>query len=245
MRIVFPQNLNCTVCDMPISRKNKYGLCRFCYENMIIINKPCEVCGKPIINLALEENSFDCGFCSGKKFLFDRNISFVEYGNISKELVFKLKYSSKTYIAKTVSEIMYDQIKNEYEEELKDFDFITYVPLGRKREKERGFNQSKKIAEYLSEKVSIQSIGMLRRTKNTKKMHLLGYDDRKRELKNAFEILEDKKECVEGRKILVVDDIFTSGATIDEIAKVLKIAGAENVTSLTFLTGKYVKPVEI
>ncbi len=63
-------------------------------------------------------------------------------------------------------------------------------------------------------------------------------------LKNSFKLKEEAKDLVYGKNILIVDDIFTTGATVDEISKVLRLAGAQELVSLTFLTGKYEKDID-
>ena len=80
--------------------------------------------------------------------------------------------------------------------------------------------------------------------KNTDKLHGLSSQERRRVLKNSFLIKEEMKDLIVNKNILLVDDVFTTGSTVDEMAKVLKLAGAQEVVSLTFLTGKYEKDID-
>ncbi|MEG0249664.1 MAG: ComF family protein [Peptostreptococcus sp.] len=245
---IYPKNLNCILCNMPISRKNKYSMCKSCFEKIIFIKNPCEKCGKAIINLSLDEEVYieACPYCKDKNFLFDRNISILEYGKLSKKLVFYLKYSKKTYISKIMAEMMFDSLSESNKlKMLEEVDYIIYVPLSKKRFKQRGFNQSQKLAMYFSNMVGIDCVDMLIRNKDTKKLHKLNYKRRKKELKNVFSV--DKKfiNRIQDKNILLIDDIFTTGTTVDEISKILKLNGASNIISLTFLTGKYIKDIDI
>lgn len=244
--IIYPQNLNCIFCDMPISRNNRYSICRTCLEKIIFIHNSCEYCGKPLINTSLEvDKSVEkCPYCVDKRFLFDRNISFIEYGDLSKKMVFKLKYSDKTYMAKIIAEIMADSLLNINPNLLGRMDILTYVPLSQKRMESRGFNQAQKIAKYLAGLIGLPLFDLVERTKNTEKLHGLSSRERRRALKNAFTIRKEVRDLIVGKNILIVDDVFTTGATIDEIAKVLKLAGVGQVVSLTFLTGKYEKDID-
>ncbi|WP_242961538.1 ComF family protein [Peptostreptococcus faecalis] len=246
MEIVYPQNLNCIFCDMPIDKKNKYSICKSCYEKLIIIKNSCPKCGKPSINLNLDEDLEieSCGFCKNKRFLFDKNISFIEYDEFSKKFVFGLKYSMKTYLSRIIADIMADIIQKNYKELIYDCDCITFVPLSEKREKERGFNQSEKIAKYLSKKLEKEVYKLILRKRDTKKLSKLDMRDRKKELRDAFVINENFNEKIADKSIILVDDIFTTGATVNEITYKLKLKGAKNVIVLTFLTGKYIKNVD-
>lgn len=243
LKLIYPDNLNCIICNMPISRKNKYSICRPCMEKIMFIHESCVKCGKPTDKNDEENKKYSeaCGYCKDKRFLFDRNISFLEYGDISKKIVFKLKYYNKTYIAKIAAEIIYDSMKKYEREELEMADFITFVPLSEKRIRIRGFNQAEKIAYYLSLLTDIEEKNILKRNRDTKKLYGIKSSGRKKELAGAFSIIDSEKENIYGKRIIVVDDIFTTGATMDEIAKTLKLCGVKRVVSLTLLTGKYDK----
>ncbi len=241
--LILPQNLNCIFCDMPISRNNRYSMCKSCYEKIIFINEACPKCGKPIENIHLDKKIYvdNCGYCEDRNFLFDRNISFLEYNETSIKFVFGLKYGMKTYLSKIMAEIMFDIIKLYYEKEISKIDFICFVPLSKKRYKERGFNQSEKIAFYLSKYLQIPIINAIERKKNTKRLFKLSKNERKKELRNAFNISKKYENNLEGARIILIDDIFTTGSTVDEISKVLKMNGVEQIIVMSFLTGKYTK----
>lgn len=106
-------------------------------------------------------------------------------------------------------------------------DIITPVPLDNRRLKQRGYNQSKLIAKILSEKSGLKLEDILLKVKYTKTQSLLENSQRRKNVENAFSI--KIPELVKNKKVIIFDDIYTTGATANEIAKILKEAGAKNV----------------
>lgn len=172
-----------------------------------------------------------CKFCENKRFYFDRAISCIEYCDKSKVLVLSLKYYGNTYMARYIAQIMRDKLDFEQI----SADYIIPVPLHKKRMKIRGFNQSEKISRYLSDLIKIPLIDCIKRNRNTKRLYSLNKLQREKELKNAFEV-KDRSEKIKGKKVLLIDDIFTTGTTVNEISKKLRIYGVEEIVVLTFLT---------
>ena len=172
-----------------------------------------------------------CKFCENKNFYFDRAISCIEYCDKSKVLVLSLKYYGNTYMSRYIAQVMRDKL----EFEQLSADYVIPVPLHKKRMRTRGFNQAEKIASYLSDYTKIPIIDCIKRNRNTKRLYALNKFQREKELKNAFEVKEDSEEII-GKKIILVDDIFTTGTTVNEISKKLKIYGVDEIIVLTFLT---------
>lgn len=132
---------------------------------------------------------------------------------------------------KYIVEIMKDKLDIENI----NYDYILYVPLHKKRERKRGFNQSKIIAKTLGQHLDIEVLDILERSKSTKRLFELDENERKQELKNAFKVNEDIKKY-KNKSILLIDDIFTTGSTVNEISKILKLNGISNIYILTFLS---------
>ena len=172
-----------------------------------------------------------CKFCENKNFYFDRAISCIEYCDKSKVLVLSLKYYGNTYMSRYIAQVMRDKL----EFEQLSADYIIPVPLHKKRMRTRGFNQAEKIASYLSDYTEIPIIDCIKRNRNTKRLYALNKFQREKELKNAFEVKDGSEEII-GKKIILVDDIFTTGTTVNEISKKLKIYGVDEIIVLTFLT---------
>ncbi len=228
---LFPRNIKCIVCDCEISKSNTYSMCKSCFENINFIKDGCLKCGKNIIRNHIDKYDIECcESCSGKRFLFDRSISCIEYDDISKSIVFRLKYYNKTYLSKIIAKVMYEKLTIEDIE----YDYILHVPLHMKRYNERGFNQSQKISKYLSEMTNKQSLDCIKRISNTKKLYKLNRYERKEELKNAFKIIDVND--LKGKNVLLVDDNFTTGSTTNEISKKLKLEGVNKIYIITFLS---------
>ena len=236
---LYPENISCILCNTSINKNTTYSMCKDCFNDINFILDGCIKCGKPIINYSLEEQSIEgCSYCLNKGFYFDKVISCVEYTQISKKIIFGLKYNNKTYLSKYIAIIM----KEKLELENIKFDYILFVPLHKKRLKERGFNQAEKIAIDLSKITGIPVVDNISRKYNTKRLYKLGKEDRINELKNAFVIKNDIID-LKNKNILLVDDIFTTGSTVNEISKILKINGVNKVFVATFLTRADISPV--
>ena len=206
---------------------DEYGyLCPSCYKRLHIIRNACQKCGS-------EVNDFTdyCDDCKKDKVshLYDRVYCATMFDDVSRGLVYKFKYGKDKSIAKAIIPILCDKFL-EIEETI---DLIMPVPLSRERMGERGFNQAEILARGISEKFSVPlSSSNLIRNRNTPTQTSLDRDERKENLKDAFS-LKDAGE-VKGKIVLIIDDLTTSGATMDEITKILKKNGATAVFGLTF-----------
>ena len=232
LEFLYPDNISCILCDNPINKTNTYSMCKECFTNINFILDGCVKCGKPIVNYSLEEQNIEgCNYCLNKGFYFDKVISCIEYTQLSKKIVFGLKYNNKTYMSKYIAQIM----KEKLELDNIKFDYILFVPLHKKRMKERGFNQAEKIAKNLSNLLNIPMIDKIDRKCNTRRLYILNKKDRIKELKNAF-TLKYSKDNLKNKNILLVDDIFTTGSTVNEISKLLRFEGVNKIFIMTFLT---------
>ena len=134
-------------------------------------------------------------------------------------------------MSKYISQIMIEKLDLE---NIK-FDYILFVPLHKKRMRKRGVNQAEKIAKSLSKLINISVVDNIERIYNTERLYKLNKDEREKELKNVF-VLKDSKHELKNKNILLVDDIFTTGATVNEISKLLKLKNVNKVYVMTFLT---------
>ncbi|MGL6105556.1 MAG: ComF family protein [Romboutsia sp.] len=230
---IYPDNISCILCDKPIKKTNTYSLCKECFNEMRFILDGCIKCGKPIIYHSLEKQDIcGCSYCFNKSFYFDKAISCIEYTDISKKIIFKFKYKNSTYISRYIASIM----KEKLELENLKFEYILFVPLHKKRLRKRGFNQTQKIAKDLSKLINTPVLDKIERKIYTKKLFKLSKEQRYKELKNTF-ILKDKEQELKNKNILIVDDILTTGSTVNEISKILKLNGVNKVFVITLLTG--------
>ena len=176
----------------------------------------CPQCGEPAA--AIEGL---CGFCRKGDYRFDFARSALLFSGTLREIIHHLKYADRVSLANPLGDILKECLDSE------PFtgNRIIPVPLHRRRERQRGFNQAELIAARLGRPLATR---LLRRRKNTPTQTGLSRGERKRNLAGAFEV----RGPVDGTVILV-DDVFTTGSTMNEIARTLKRAGAQRVEVLT------------
>ena len=221
----------CIKCGEILSAHN--GLCSHCFNQIKFISEPfCHICGSPFNN---EKNinltkKYVCANClKEKKKLFDIKRSVFIYDEFSKNLILDLKFNDKTINAEILSNMMFSAGKDIW---LEKPDMIIAVPLHKLRLIKRKYNQSILLAKHLSIKTKIPiNYTSLIRTENTIPQVQLSGRARLNNLKNAFMI--KYPEIIKNKKIVLIDDVETTGSTLKECAKILKKAGAINIYALT------------
>jgi competence protein ComFC len=179
-----------------------------------------------------EEDCFGiCNTCKksikliGKEYQ-DEIVSYGYYGGVLKELILKFKYKDNFTAGDILAEILEEYI-------IKNFNYkeyiITYIPLSKKAKKVRGFNQCEYIAKKISRDLSIQIVEVLIKTKETKEQKKLKKDERFENIKDAFQI----KKIIKNQKIILIDDVTTTGATLKEAHKLLKKFNLKDIKLLT------------
>jgi ComF family protein len=232
LNFIYPRNIYCISCNGPINRDEEYSICSGCREKLkLIYGKTCLKCGKPLDDLYISDICHDCMTSSH---FFNKAISCLEYDELAKKIIYDLKYHKKRYISYHIAEIMYDRLKIE---DMDGFDMIIPVPLHGLKERERGFNQTYLIGKYLSRMTEKEvNRKILVRTKNTITQNKLSREERRSNLERAFEVIN--KENIDKKGILLVDDIFTTGSTVNECSRVLLENGAKTVYVATLATGR-------
>jgi ComF family protein len=213
--IIFPKKcINC-------GREGSF-LCEDCLS-LIPIN-PFEYC----LCEKMEKRN-KCNNCKNKH--LDKILSATDFNNkIVKEAIHKLKYGFIEEISIPLAFLVLSHLQAINCQIDKSFVIIP-VPMHIKKKKRRGFNQSEEIAKLISKATTIPLSTTLIKTKETKPQMELNRNERIKNIKNCFAI-KDKKE-IENKTILLLDDVYTTGTTMDECAKVLKENGAKEVWGLT------------
>ena len=223
--ILYPQT--CCFCG----QISKTAICRECQGKITYIKEPrCKCCGKP---LSVEEEKF-CYDCKHYEHFFDQGKSLWLHEGIVRKSIYQFKYHNKRVFGQTYGKELY----RIYAEQMSswEIDVIIPVPLHKKRRRKRGYNQSEIIADVLGKLSHIKKKKKtVIRTHNTKKQKELNHSQRKENLRHAFAI---KKEWKTPRNVLIVDDIYTTGNTIDAMAKLLKEKGVQKVFFLTISIGQ-------
>ncbi len=210
---------SCVVCGKEL---NQGLVCNDCLDLVITTKTPfCPHCGRPI------DKTKTCAFCRYEGNL-DYGRAFALYVPPVDTMIHHLKYRGKTNLAKFFGFGMAGVLRTDYH--LKEVDFLMPVPLFWFKKIRRTYNQAELLCEIVSQESSIPVANALIRVKNTKTQTKLDHKKRQENVRNAFVL---RKEIdITGKKILVIDDVMTTGATIKECARILKSAGAEKVYSL-------------
>lgn len=212
---ILPQN--CLVCNTEISDSM---LCNNCLDYIPEAKPPlCQFCGRPIKKGNL------CRFCK-KGVHIDYGRAWMLFIPPVDKIIHHLKYRKKTKLAIFLGRAMASIIKSDHF--LKDADIIVPVPLFWWKYLRRGYNQAALLSEEISQESGIKIADIMKRTKNTKTQTKLNEEARRKNVLNAFAL---KTNNVEDKTILLVDDVLTTGVTMNECARVLKQAGAKEVYS--------------
>ncbi|MDP3791353.1 MAG: ComF family protein [Candidatus Omnitrophota bacterium] len=155
------------------------------------------------------------------------------YEGITKDLIHSFKYKGKTALTGIFAKIMINYIREN--PEITEVDMITAVPLHKARLKEREFNQSLLLANKIAKEFSMPIKHTLEKTVKTRYQNELSKSDRLVNLKNAFRVY--KNTNISGKSILLIDDVMTTGATLNECAGILLSGDAKRVTCLTLARG--------
>ena len=230
---LYPRDCTCDVCGEERVADTIYRLCSDCIAKLPFANgHRCLWCGVP-----LADESDYCNRCQYERGAFVKNRSPLVYEGETRKIIYSLKFGKKKYLAQTLGALMAD----EFLKDNMEADIIVYVPMTEAEEKKRGFNQSELLAEEVGKRLNIAVLPALVKIKETKAQKELGGKERAQNLEGAFACVFEQ---VNNRKILLIDDIFTTGATANECAKVLLKAKAREVNVLTAAVAKLKIPVE-
>ena len=223
----------CMVCGEVLSlREKRYGLCARCKPSVTVIKDPfCMKCGKKLSDRSLEY----CEDCeeTGKNRFFSAGRGIYLYDGVMREVMYRFKYKNKRYYADYFAR----QARRLYQRWINDIapDIILPVPMYRGKMRKRGYDQAKCFATALSKVFDIKvGKGILSRVRSTKPQKGLSGAQRRLNLKNAFHV---RGNLVQSQRILLVDDIYTTGSTVDAAAEALKNAGAASVCCMYICVG--------
>lgn len=223
--LLFPRR--CPVCDK-IVREAGEKICMSCLKKMKLLTPPwCLCCGRK-----LSEEEEYCSECRETEQPFVRGRTLYEYQSAA-SAIYRFKYGGRReyadFFGEQISLYLGDFIRSVSPQAL------VPIPLHKRRERKRGYNQAGLLAESVGRRTGVPVLGRaLVRTKNTVPLKCLNPQERQNNLKKAFKIAQND---VKLKTIIIIDDIYTTGSTIKEAAKVLKQAGAEKVYFITLAGG--------
>jgi ComF family protein len=213
----------CAGCGVPVAAD--YRFCAACWGRLRFLGPPwCATCNSPF---AFDRGDHArCAACVAAPPRHAGARAAVAYGPVARHLALRLKYGGRIAIAETMARQMVRLIPA-------DADLLVPVPLHRWRIWTRGFNQAALIAQALARLAGVpEDRTILVRTRRTAPLRGLGRRQRARTVSGVFAATADARQRVQGRAVVLVDDVYTSGATADACTRVLLRAGAASVTIL-------------
>lgn len=224
--IIYPPR--CQICQAFLNSNDPF--CPTCIEGFTKITSPkCLICGRPFQSESEEDHA--CEGCLRKRPVFDRAGAPYLYHGSAMTAVHQFKYAKKDHMAKPLGKLLADYAVLR----LRGLGecLMVPVPLHPKKLRERGFNQSLLLAKHVSKLLSLElDIFSLRRIRYTRPQTGLKSDQRRKNVSKAFEVLDRK--AIDGKRIVLVDDVATTGNTLNECSRVLKRSGAKNVFCIVF-----------
>ena len=221
---LFVKDIKCLFCNDELNINSRYCVCDKCFAKLpFITGNICAYCGEPIKSLATY-----CMRC--KKHIdrgFDRARAVFLYKNEISKAIKDLKYFGNKYLAEYLSRFLFDV----YVKENFDDDIVIPTPISKKSLKARGFNQSELLCSSFAENGFEVNTNCIVKDKETENQAKLNFKDRQTNLIGSFKVIDKQK--IKNKNVLLVDDIFTTGATVSEIAFTLKKAGAKRVDVIT------------
>ena len=231
LSILYPPS--CPVCGtLLVGKEREAGFCRKCMKEVVPVTEPsCKKCGK-LIGDAGAEYCEDCAG-GGSRHLYTQGKCLFLYDGPMRGVMYRFKYGNKRFYARSFAACAVrnhsDWIRRA------GIDIILPVPMYRGKEKARGYNQAAVFAKALSEATGIPATdSILIRTVNTVPMKGLSDSARRRNLKNAFHM---QSNLVQFKRVLLVDDIYTTGTTVDAAAACLLEGGADAVYCMYICAG--------
>ena len=222
----------CRVCEEVLTRASRLPICEECLASFEPLTRQiCDVCGVPLPAFAgASVQPRFCPPCQNRTYAFDRVRSFALYDRALVKAILLLKFERidplGSWFAGRLAELI------ERDPERLGADVVVPVPLHRVREKERGYNQAELLAKPLAKRLKLpcQPV-LLVRTRPRPDKRMLSLDERWESVRGAFATRPGSQ--VDNRRVLLVDDVLTTGATLDACARALREAGAKAVVGLT------------
>lgn len=221
MAIDFALPPRCAACGAIV--RDQHTLCTQCWSGLdFLTGAGCLTCGAPV-----QAGGLQCGPCLQHPPDHDGARAAVTYGEVARTIVMRLKYGRRIALARFAGGIMARTIAGTTN------GLLIPVPLHRWRIWSRGFNQSLALAQAIAIETGMATNAeILVRRKRTPLLRGLGAHQRKRAVAGAFSVHPTSRPALAGRDVVLVDDVYTSGATANACARVLKRAGASSVTVL-------------
>jgi ComF family protein len=215
---------HCESCQKPGS-----FFCRQCIKRIRWIRSPCcQVCSLPVSGRI--SRAFICTNCRFRKFSFQFAVCGCEADEVVRRLIHRFKYQGNTRLEGILSRLLFHAWRDS-RIAANPPEFLVPVPLHPLRQRERGFNQAGILAKAHSQHTGIPCKSFLKRSLFTRSQTLLSRCQRRQNMRGAFVLRQNK--LMNGAKVMLVDDVLTTGATLEECSKMLLAGGACAVSAIT------------
>lgn len=218
---IFPKI--CVYCKRPLSYDEKVILCKTCVHQIKFIEGLiCQICGLP-----LPDGGAHCFNCrkENRRWWIEYIRGATEYKEPIKTLIHEFKYNDKLFYKNFLSQLLIEQFYINFNEKI---DFVCCVPISLYKKFSRGYNQTELLAVEFAKKVNIEFMpNLLKRVKHTVSQFKLSREERLKNVKDIFAVVMPEK--VKGKNVLIIDDVCTTGETLNQCGKVLKSAKAKKV----------------
>jgi ComF family protein len=226
LNLFYPEE--CFICSSPIARRQDCGLCDDCWRKVVglrIDGARCPSCGVPLPGFADGSGNL-CLECVRQPPPYSGARSFGYYSTELRRVIQEFKFGGRRPLARLLAPLMADAFFESWQRD--DFDFVTSVPLHPGRRRKRGFNQAELLSRAFARMTGLPELRTLRRAAATQSQVGLSDTQRLENVRNAF--ICTHVDRVAGKRILLIDDVVTTGATVASAARTLICAGAEKVS---------------
>ena len=221
----------CAICSAKVDVRQY--LCHQCEGKLVRIKPPfCSKCSEPFQGAIT--NPFDCANCAHRTLYFENAVAAFRSHGLARRVILDFKYGGQIHLRHLVASWLFAALDDE-RLRTREFDLLVPVPLHPARERERGFNQAALLAELLSARMSIEARQVLERIRYTTTQTAFDRTERMENLRGAFRL--QKSANVRRLRVLLVDDVLTTGSTLSECARVLRRGGARSVHAATAARG--------
>ncbi|MGD1020187.1 MAG: ComF family protein [Verrucomicrobiia bacterium] len=230
--LVWPRN--CPFCGCPLADTDPGIVCPACVSSAKLIEPPfCRQCALPFPG-TVTDDTFVCGYCQGKRFHFSRTVCACRAQGVVRDCILRFKYNREMYFGRHLVDWLSGAAQRWID--WREVDGIVPVPLHPRKQRQREFNQAEYLAAGVSRAFAVPVLnGKVRRVKDTGTQTKLDAEARARNLRGAFAVRDDK--VFAGKRLVLLDDVFTTGATMDSCAKTLRGVGAKDVIALAVARG--------
>lgn len=222
IELLFPAQ--CLVCAL---KSNNKLICHYCEKEILTKRFYCAHCA-----LSLPQDADYCGDCLQKDYLFNHIHALGDYQKPLSTLIKQLKYQQRLVAGELLAYLLVQSLLLRYsKQQLSGFDYLLAVPLHPKKLQKRGFNQAQIIADRLYKQLQIPLlVGHIQRNKETIAQEGLSVAKRRKNLDQAFIINPNSAINLSGKSVVIIDDVVTTGSTINSLCKILM---AQNVKLIT------------